>query len=476
MDYLQQELENGVDPNRVAFLTFTRAARLEALQRTGKTEADFPFLRTIHAICYRQLNISQDQIVRPSSLRAFGKSIGIKLTGNNSDPWLEEHEWSFQAPTRDDILLQANHCGRHRKILLKEALKEVSAEIDYRYATWFTKAYRNWKTTEGMLDYTDLLVEYIVYGKPLDIDVMFIDEAQDLSSLQWDVVRKLGVGAKKTYIAGDDDQAIFRWAGADSSAFRNLDANKVEILGQSYRVSVAVHDAATAIVGRIKERLIKDYLPRNSPGEVANAGYLSSIEMKEKTFILFRNHYRGQELARQLKDTGVPFIGYGSPLLEEDVRFAILAWYRLIKNGEIESSLAKKILKYSNPDYTGLNARRKTNEKSTVTAADLFDGKPEWYEWQKYLKSLPGKEILDVCIRKSGFIRTARPKVELLSIHQSKGREAHTVVLDTEMSKATWDAMLTNPDDEHRCWYVAATRAREKLFTLLPDGNYSYRI
>ena len=40
--------------------------------------------------------------------------------------------------------------------------------------------------------------------------VLFIDEAQDLSLLQWEMVRKIWSDAEKTYIAGDDDQAIFK--------------------------------------------------------------------------------------------------------------------------------------------------------------------------------------------------------------------------------------------------------------------------
>src|SRR6185312_2233980 len=82
MDYLEAELKNGIAPNRVGFLTFTRAARIEALQRTGRDEKDFPFLKTIHAICYRQLAIGRDQIVRPENIRNFGLQLGVKLTGN----------------------------------------------------------------------------------------------------------------------------------------------------------------------------------------------------------------------------------------------------------------------------------------------------------------------------------------------------------------------------------------------------------
>lgn len=457
-------------------MTFTRGAREEALQRTGKTEADFPFLRTIHAICYRQLQVSQDQIVKPTSLRAFGKFLGVKLNGNTVDPWIEEFERSFEPPTRDDLLLQANHCGRHRGILLKESLEQSSSEIDYKYAVWFTKAYRNWKRMEGMLDYTDLLTQYLDRGRPLDIDTIFVDEAQDLSTLQWEVVNKLGSNAKRWFIAGDDDQAIFHWAGADSSAFQELQTDITEVLGQSYRVSKAVHGSAMRVAGRIKTRIKKEYAPTESDGEVADIGYLRMMDFKQKTFVLFRNHYRGQELARQLKEECIPFIGHGSPLHNQDVRTALLSWYKLIKKGEIPQGAARKMLKYTDEEYTHLNIKKKLSEKKVLTMSDIFIKKPEWHEWMRILKGLPGKDVIESCVRRVGFLHTARPNTELMSIHQSKGKEAHTVVLDTEISRAVYDGMLVNPDDEHRVWYVGVTRAKERVMFLLPDGNYSYRV
>jgi superfamily I DNA/RNA helicase len=476
MELLEEELALGTRPDKIAFLTFTRAAREEALQRTGRTEADFPYLRTIHAICYRQLGITQDQIVKPHDLRTFGKFLGVKLNGNTTDPWVEEFERTFDPPTRDDFLLQANHCGRHRGILLKEALQEISLDVDFKYAVWFTKAYRNWKNMEGMLDYTDLLTQYLDNGKPLDIDTIFVDEAQDLSSLQWEVVSKLGANAQRWFIAGDDDQAIFHWAGADATAFQDLKVDMVETLDQSYRVSKAVHKAAMKVVGRIGTRLTKEYAPTESDGEVADIGYLRTHEFKDKTFVLFRNHYRGQELARQLKEESVPFIGHGSPLYDAGVRTALLSWYKLIKNKEIPQAAARKVVKYCDPGFLHLNIKKRITSQKTFKIEDVFINRPQWHEWSRIMHNLPGKDYLESCARRVGFLNTARPNTELLSIHQSKGREAQTVIIDTEISRAVYDNLLTNPDDEHRVWYVGVTRAKEKLMFLLPDGTYSYRV
>jgi len=476
MQLLEKELANGTRSDRIAFLTFTRAAREEALSRTGKTEQEFPYLRTIHSICYRQMSITQDQIVKPRLLRGFGNKIGCRLNGNNFEPWIEEFERSFQPETKDDLLMQVNHCGRHRGKLLKDALEDSSLEIDYKYAVWFTKAYRQWKTSQGLLDYTDLLTFYLESGRPLNIDVIFIDEAQDLSLLQWEVVNKLGSKAQRHYIAGDDDQAIFNWAGADSSAFQNLEVSETMVLDQSFRLSKAVHNSAEKISSRIKNRIPKEYRPTYEEGEVKGIGYFDIDDFTEKTFELFRHHYRGRDIADKLKEEGIPYIGWGSPLLESDVRMALQSWYKLFKTGEVEPKGFKKILKYSEDDFFKFNLDDLVKSQSPIKVSDIFINQMKWQDWDRVMTKIPGKATISQFVKQAGFKLTAKPKTELMSIHQSKGKEAHTVIIDTEISRITYETMLRYPDDEHRCWYVGVSRASHRVLTLMYEGHYSYII
>ena len=65
----------------------------------------------------------------------------------------------------------------------------------------------------------NLIEDFLLKETTNKFEVLFIDEAQDLSLLQWEMVRKIWARAGKTYIAGDDDQAIFKWAGADVDHF-----------------------------------------------------------------------------------------------------------------------------------------------------------------------------------------------------------------------------------------------------------------
>ena len=64
-----------------------------------------------------------------------------------------------------------------------------------------------------------MITEFIKADRSPRFDVVFIDEAQDLSQTQWGMAKSIWDKTQDTFIAGDDDQAIFRWAGADVDSF-----------------------------------------------------------------------------------------------------------------------------------------------------------------------------------------------------------------------------------------------------------------
>ena len=88
-------------------------------------------------------------------------------------------------------------------------------------------------------------------------DLCFLDEAQDLSPLQWDIAHLIEQKTNRMYCAGDDDQAIYRWAGADVDHFIKLDGPS-ETLSKSYRIPSVVHGIAERISNRIKNRYPKE--------------------------------------------------------------------------------------------------------------------------------------------------------------------------------------------------------------------------
>lgn len=97
----------------------------------------------------------------------------------------------------------------------------------------------------NLCEFTDMIVKFNNQEICPELKVLIIDEAQDLAPIQW-TMAKLIAYAGKTYVAGDDDQSIYRWAGVDPDDLINLDGDRY-ILDQSWRVPRKIHDAKNNI-------------------------------------------------------------------------------------------------------------------------------------------------------------------------------------------------------------------------------------
>ena len=137
-----------------------------------------------------------------------------------------------------DIYFLKKFLGYSYKECLPPIIKEdIEALIN------FNKAYELYKTSLGVIDYTSILEKALEQDKSIpDYEVVFVDEAQDLSKLQWKVVEKVFNKSQNIYIAGDDDQAICESFGASVETFINYKCDKEIILKQSYRVPSVVHN------------------------------------------------------------------------------------------------------------------------------------------------------------------------------------------------------------------------------------------
>ena len=64
--------------------------------------------------------------------------------------------------------------------------------------------------------------------------------------------------------------------------------------------------------------------------------------------------------------------------------------------------------------------------------------------------------------------------IELSTIHGAKGGEADNVVLLLDLSRKSEEALINNPDDEHRVFYVGATRAKKELWLVRSESDREY--
>ena len=66
------------------------------------------------------------------------------------------------------------------------------------------------------------------------------------------------------------------------------------------------------------------------------------------------------------------------------------------------------------------------------------------------------------------------PRIRVSTIHGVKGGEADNVAILPDMGRLTYSNFETDPQDEHRCAYVAATRAKQNLHVLVSDNVMQY--
>ena len=112
--------------------------------------------------------------------------------------------------------------ARMRQISLESQWHDSDDVVGWFELERLQRALIKYKEKRKIIDYTDMLVKCLEKKTFPKLRILFVDEAQDLSSLQWDMVRQMWKDTDKTYIAGDDDQAIFKWAGADVDHFISL--------------------------------------------------------------------------------------------------------------------------------------------------------------------------------------------------------------------------------------------------------------
>jgi len=358
--------------------------------------------------------------------------------------------------------------ARMRCLPLDETQRLLRAHVNPYQVREYAKTLEAYKLAHGLFDYTDMLERGARAGS-LDVDVMIVDEAQDLTDLQWRVVRALTPDHADVYWAGDDDQTIHEWAGASLDAFQRLgdEADEVIVLDKSYRLPRAIFDFAAGLIGRVSRRYAKEWRPHAEGGCVKTvASYaMQNLPVKEGSWLLLgRNRHDLPVFEELLRKQGVPYFLNGK-LVNDNYLNVIVNWEKMRHGEKLNARQVNQIYRLG----LGLPA---TAQKGLKYGIKDMPTDAVWYE---ALDRIPSRVV--------SFIRKARaagedirnPRVRVSTIHGCKGMEAEHVACLSDISPKSVDTMLMKPDEEHRVFYVAATRAKQSLYLIGPQGGNHYR-
>tara|TARA_R100001443_G_scaffold89198_4_gene95686 strand:- start:6061 stop:7557 length:1497 start_codon:yes stop_codon:yes gene_type:complete len=473
---IEDELESGTQPEGIGFFTFTKKAVKEgkerAINRFNISNKELPFFRTLHSLAFRQLGLTRESVVSHTDIKDLNEKLNLKLTGRTTSD--DGHLFGM---THDDRLAFIENLARMRDIPLEQQWHEVDDAVGWFELERFARGLRLFKEDRLLVDYTDMLQKFLVEGDVPQLDVMFVDEAQDLSPLQWAVVRKLAENSKKIYVAGDDDQAIYKWAGADVD-YLIKNSKDAMILKQSYRVPSSVHTVAKQCIGQVRSRIYKEWTPRKEEGLVRWEPNIELVNMEEGDWlVLARTNYLLEEVDEYCRNEGWFFEVKGRPSISEAKVRAVIHWESLSKGQSVSLNECANILKYIKVD----KPKKLDMLDSDLTLQyqdfkshfpDLPDG--HWYD---VFNLLSAKEISYIrAMLRRGEKITKLPRIRLSTIHAAKGGEATNVVLLTDITSRVYKNYQQNPDDENRVFYVGVTRTKENLYLIEPKTTRCYQL
>ena len=286
LQIMEQEIERGVDPTEIAFVSFTRKAATEAQERVQQKFGleDLPYFRTLHSLAARELRLRSSMMMSDEHYREISTLLGINISGKK----ITEADLEL-ADDEGDRLLFLYGYSRVKKQTLKETYQEKGQGVEWHTLKLVADTVDEYKADLGILDFNDVISVYAENCKPLPIKVAIIDEAQDLSPLQWDMVDKMTATCEHIYYAGDDDQAIYSWAGADVHRFLNLEVDHTEVLPISYRLPRTIFALANQISSHIKNRFQKEWSPRDDEGLVKRVVNPAHLSFEGNWLVLARN-------------------------------------------------------------------------------------------------------------------------------------------------------------------------------------------
>ena len=461
---MQMALDRGVAPNRIAYSAFTNVAsdegRQRAMKRFGFVEDDLPYCRTLHSLCYRSLGIGRNKILQRDNLAEIGQ-----LTGE-----LARGDLLMDAPAQGigaDPLLTVDHFGRTTMRTLQEAWYVHGRELDWHRLKRFVSAYTLYKQDMGLLDFTDLLAEYVATGQPVPVEVAIIDEAQDLTPLQWAVIEKAFGHCDEMWIGGDDDQELFHWAGAAKDHLLELGYQR-ETLPLSHRLSKPIFDLSQEIIHRVSRRYAKAQRPSDRVGTVNWVNRPEEVDLSQGTWLMLaRTRFQLKGMIETARDQGVVYSVLGVSSVDAKQVEAIQAYEKLRAGGAIDASAALAVLQALGRPSMQLA------EDGLYGAGDLKITPTAI--WHDALVAMPleDREYYLACLRRGERLQD-RPRVRIQTIHSAKGMEAENVMLSTDLTQRTFKGYELDPDSEHRVMFVGVTRASHALHLIAPQTQYGY--
>ena len=445
-------------PDEIAFVTFTRKGVANGIERALASnphlrEDDLVHFKTLHAMAFRETELKHVNIIERADIQRFNELLGFDV----------RFAESFENSSEDDKLLQRYDAVRSRS---RKGVYVERAFDEERYDR-LVSAYETFKKENNLVDFYDCLIRFKERGKAIPVRVALIDEAQDLTPLQWEVCEIAFSLCEKVRISGDDFQSLFSYSGASPETLIEM-AGRYECvkLEHSYRLPRAVYAFARGITDMIQEKVDKESVPIKD-----EEGFVKLIADRSS-------------LCRIIRDD------------LETCGYAPNRWYLLFRNNCFISDITAMLEQFTIPYHTAqgfcvgnrdiAKVRRYFNYRKTGYSTEVSKQQFCEYNQIKDLEAdftesalIPGEDryVIKDYVDRFGIDRLeelakASPSVYASTPYRVKGGEADFSVVFLDCTRLVSENATVNLDEELRVLYVACTRARHGLYLVPSIGRY----
>ena len=406
-------LKNGAEAKSCLLLSFTRASSKEMALRFAKRgiAGDSPHFSTIHALCLSLLREVRG-IEREGLVNLYEKM-----------DWLSAYflEKGIAREEVEELLL--NYCNQisyFKSITEEERMHFLREEKNEDFLPLF-QYYEKMRKLRGKLDFEDLLIEVLLeLQKNTRIadswksrfSYILVDEFQDLSLIQYAILKALSEKGASLFVVGDEDQSIYGFRGASPDILFRFagdfpDCERI-FLADNFRSKEEIVLLSKRLIGKNKKRFQKPLSGRRGRGGKAKyflleTGVEEAVLLAEHVESLLREGCPPEEIAVLCRskmqitpllpgfmERGIPIVVVEelSNVFQHFIGKDILAYLRLAKNKESSQELVQILSK----PYRGLRREKILHRDSGLSdlkrAAKTRKESAETEKLEKHLEAL----------------------------------------------------------------------------------------
>ncbi|HYB52265.1 MAG TPA: UvrD-helicase domain-containing protein, partial [Thermoanaerobaculia bacterium] len=348
---LARLIETGVDPRTVVAVTFTNKAAREMRERVrrllgGRGLASF--VGTFHSWGLRFLR-------RHAAAARLDPRFAI---ADGADQLALVKEAMAEAEVSEQVLpagaVRARISQAKNSLVTPEEFEASGDDYAGERIARVYKLYERRLAASRALDFDDLIVRPVralradaalLAAERRRVRHLLIDEYQDTNGSQDALVRLLGEGADSLCAVGDEDQAIYRWRGAEVEHILRFDADfpgaRIVALERNYRSTAGILGAASALVAHNRRRRPKALLSQRGAGD------------RVRLWRFEEDRQEAEEVAQAIAESGRPFSeaailyrtnaqsrAFEEQFLRRKVPYIVVGGMKFYERAEVKDALA----------------------------------------------------------------------------------------------------------------------------------------